>query len=129
MYCILAADDDPVQLDLRRILFESAGHRVIGVLTTRQTTRAVAAGEIQLVVMDLRFPNGEGKSDPLEGLQLIRNIRELDRTVPIIVLSGWPEDLEGTPEEQMVSRVMMKPVRPAQLLAAAQELLASRLPS
>jgi CheY-like chemotaxis protein len=123
MPCILAADDDAVQLDLRKCLLEGAGHEVVVALTTRQTARVVQGGGIHLVVMDLRFPNAEGKNDAGEGIHLIRRIRELDGNVPIIVLSGWPEELYGRPEEQMVSRIMPKPVKPATLLAAARELL------
>jgi CheY-like chemotaxis protein len=123
MYRILAADDDPLQLDLRKTVLESAGHAVVTALSVRATTRALERGKVDLVVMDLRFPNVEGEGDCREGMRLIRSIRELDGKVPIIVLSGWPEDLEGQPEEQMVSRIMMKPVRPKLLLAAARELL------
>jgi CheY-like chemotaxis protein len=123
MYRILAADDDVVQLDLRKALLESAGHQVILAVTARQTAREVERGQIHLVVMDLRFPNAEGKDDANEGMQLIRHIRQLDDSVPIIVLSGWPEELYGRPEERMVSRIMVKPVKPAMLLAAAGELL------
>ena len=125
MHRILAADDDVLQLELRKTLFEGEGHEVVAALTTRQTAREVKRGPIDLVVMDLRFPNAEGKADCREGLQLIRWIREIDSRVPIIVLSGWPEELEGRPEEQMVSRVMMKPVKAAMLLDAARELLAA----
>jgi CheY-like chemotaxis protein len=123
MYRILAADDDAVQLDLRKSLLEGAGHHVVATLTTGQTARELERGPIHLVVMDLRFPNADGRDDPKEGMQLIRRIRELDAKVPIIVLSGWPEDLDGQPEEQLVSRIMLKPVKPALLLAATRELL------
>ena len=123
MFRILAADDDPMQLDLRKMLFETAGHEVVGTVSVRATARAVQRGNIHLVVMDLRFPNEDGEGDPREGMQLIRRIRELNATVPIIVLSGWIEDIEGQPEEQMVSRVMTKPVKPEVLLEAARELL------
>jgi CheY-like chemotaxis protein len=123
MYRILAADDDPLQLDLRKTVLESAGHSVVTALSVRATTRALERHEIDLVVMDLRFPNVEGKKDSGEGKRLIRHIRELNSKVPIIVLSGWPEDLEGQPEEQMVSRIMVKPVKPKSLLQAARELL------
>jgi|SRR6516165_6006266 CheY-like chemotaxis protein len=123
MYRILAADDDPLQLDLRKTVLESAGHFVVTALSVRATTRALERDKVDLVVMDLRFPNVEGKKDSREGMRLIRQIRDLDSKVPIIVLSGWPEDLEGQPEEQMVSRVMLKPVKPKMLLEAARELL------
>jgi len=123
MFRILAADDDQVQLDLRGMLFESAGHEVVRAFSVRQTAHEMKRGQFHLVVMDLRFPNAEGKGDAREGMELIRQIRELNSTVPIIVLSGWPEDIEGQPEERMVSRVMLKPVRPDALLEAARELL------
>jgi CheY-like chemotaxis protein len=125
MYRILAADDDPLQLDLRRTILEAAGHQVVMALTTGQTAAELARGQFQLVIMDLCFPNDEGHPDAREGIQLIRRIRELDGTIPIIVLSGWPEDLDGQPEERMVSRVITKPVRPGVLLEAAHELLAA----
>jgi|ERR1051326_414877 two-component system response regulator FlrC len=123
MLRILTADDDPVQLDLRKALLEGAGYAVATALSVRETTRALERGGIDLVMMDLRFPGRDGKGDCREGIRLIRLIRELDSRVPIIVLSGWPEDLENTPEERMVSRVMLKPVKPAHLLAATAELL------
>jgi CheY-like chemotaxis protein len=123
MFRILAADDDVVQLDLRKTVLETAGHQVVVALTVRQTAREIQRRPFDLVVMDLRFPNAEGVGDAREGMQLIRQIRELDGKVPIIVLSGWPEELYGQPEEQMVSRVMMKPVKPKVLLEAARELL------
>ena len=123
MYRILAADDDPLQLDLRRTIFETAGHHVVMAFSAGQTAREMERGEFHLVVMDLRFVNADGKPDHREGLRLIRRIREIDGRVPIIVLSGWPEELDGRPEEQMVSRVMTKPVKPAMLLEAARELL------
>ena len=123
MHRILAADDDVLQLELRKTLFEGEGHEVVATLTTRQTARELQRGSIDLIVMDLRFPNEEGKADCREGLQLIRWIREINSRVPIIVLSGWPDELEGQPEEQMVSRVMMKPVKATALLETARELL------
>jgi len=123
MYRILAADDDPLQLDLRKTVLESDGHTVVTALSVRATTRELERSKVDLVVMDLRFPNVQGQGDCREGMRLIRNIRELDGGVPIIVLSGWPEDLQGQPEEKMVSRVLLKPVAPRDLLAVAREFL------
>ena len=65
-----------------------------------------------VLIMDLRFP------DLRVGLALIRRVRELDSTVPVIVLSGWPQDLYGQPEEAMVARILVKPIPPAELIAA-----------
>jgi ActR/RegA family two-component response regulator len=65
--------------------------------------------------MDLRLPEAE------DGLALIREFRSAAADVRIIVLAGWPLDLEGTPEAQMVNLVLGKPIRTAQLVSALAE--------
>ena len=41
----------------------------------------------------------------------------------MIVLSGWPEELYGQPEEHMVSRILLKPVNTPILLETIRELV------
>jgi hypothetical protein len=43
----------------------------------------------------------------------------------VVVLSGWPEELYGEPEEQMVSRVIIKPICSRDLLNLIDELVAA----
>ena len=119
---ILVADDDAIQLDLRRLLLEAAGHEVVLALEPSGALEQLDRGW-DLLIMDLRFLNCAGVPDPREGLALIRRIRELGNQVPVVVLSGWPEDLYGQPEEKLVSRVMVKPVPARALLAAIAELV------
>jgi CheY-like chemotaxis protein len=121
---ILVADDDVLQLDLRKQLLEIAGYQVEIALTAHQTVRHLETAPADLVIMDLRFPNEMGEPDAREGMALIRRIRDLGCSVPVIVLSGWPEDLYGQPEEQLVSRILLKPVRTRELLHAIRDLLA-----
>jgi len=121
---ILVADDDAVQLDLRKQVLEIAGYQVEIALSARQTVRRLEKQPADLVVLDLRFPNAAGKPDAREGIALIRRIRDLGCSAPVIVLSGWPEDLYGQPEEQLVSRILLKPVRTGEFLDAIRELLA-----
>jgi CheY-like chemotaxis protein len=121
---ILIADDDPVQLELRRDLLLSEGHDVTIALTAAQTMRRLQTRAADLIIMDLRFPNAEGESDSREGLALIRRIRDVGCTAPVLVISGWPADLEGQPEEGMVSRILLKPVKPAALMHAVREMIA-----
>jgi CheY-like chemotaxis protein len=121
---ILVADDNWQQLELRKLLLEQVGHQVAVAWSVRETMRQVELGKAELVIMDLRFPNAAGEPDANEGLALIRQIRESGCRAPLIVLSGWPEELYGSPEESMVSRVMMKPVKARALLDAIAELVA-----
>ena len=119
---ILVADDDLVQLDLRRQLLEMAGHEVSLAFSPGEALMHLNRGWANLLIMDLRFPNVSGEPDSREGLRLIRCLREQGCETPVVVLSGWPEDLYGRPEEKMVSRVMVKPVASRELLAAISEL-------
>ncbi len=119
---ILVADDDQQQLDLRKLLLEQAGHEVDLALDALETMRHLEHGQADLIIMDLRFPNASGVPDSAEGLALIRRIRDVGCRAPVIVLSGWPIDLYGQPEEQLVSRIMVKPVKPADLMETIQDL-------
>ncbi|MBZ5577503.1 MAG: response regulator [Acidobacteriia bacterium] len=117
---ILVADDDSRQLELRARLLEASGHQVDVAFSPSEAMRQLGSAEV--VIMDLRFPNAQGQPDAAEGLKLIRQIRATGCRAPVIVISGWPEDLESSPEAQLVSRVMVKPVGMAALLAAVAEL-------
>lgn len=119
---ILVADDDLVQLELRRKLLELAGHEVFLAFSPAEALLHLKRGWANLIIMDLRFPNVAGEPDSREGLKLIRRLREQGCETPVVVLSGWPEDLYGQPEEKMVSRVMVKPVASRELLEMIQAL-------
>jgi len=117
---ILVVDDDASQLELRCQLLASGGHEVVPAFSPSEAMRQLVSAD--LVMMDLRFPNAWGEDDPAEGLALIRHIRESGGT-PIIVLSGWPEYLEGQREVRLVSRVLSKPIGLVLLLQAIADAL------
>jgi CheY-like chemotaxis protein len=123
---ILVADDDLEQVLLRKDLLEAGGYEVDVALCTNTTAQMVERGGADLVIMDLRFANALGEPDSRQGLALIRRIRELGCQAPVIVLSGWPEDLYGQPEEHLVSKVIVKPVPVHVLLSAVAELTGLR---
>ncbi len=119
---ILVTDDDLTQLDLRKRLLEAAGHEVAMALNSHDTLRELERGWPQLVIMDLRLANEAGEPDAREGMALIRHIHQGWDRMPLIVLSGWPDVLYGQPEEEMISRLMVKPVSSRELLQAVDEL-------
>ena len=104
------------------MLLEAAGHEVYLACSATQVVRRLHEAGADLVILDLRFPNAKGVPDSREGLALIRSIHDAGGT-PMLVLCGWPEDLDGQPEERMVRRVMLKPVKAAALVQAVREIL------
>jgi CheY-like chemotaxis protein len=113
---ILIVDDDPDQLKIYPELLETAGHEVQIAWGAAQVVQRAPWAD--LIMMDLRIPEAS------DGMALIRRIRESRYTRPVIVVSGWPDEIYGQPEEQMVSRVMVKPVMIAVLFETIAELTA-----
>jgi len=111
------ADDCVEQVTLQGRLLETLGHQVDTALSPSEALRQLARSMPDLIVMDLRFPTAA------EGLALIRAVREAGYRRPLIVLSGWPDDLYCAPEEGMVSRIVVKGSVRA-LLQTVAELLA-----
>ena len=118
---ILVVDDDASQLELRCQLLAIGGHEVVPAFSPSEAMGQLATAD--LVMMDLNFPSARGKDDPAEGLALIRRIREGGSRVPIIVVSGWPDSLDGQPEAQQVARVLSKPIGLEALLQAIADVL------
>ena len=107
---VLLVDDDAAALDLRKIILERDGHQ-IWIASEPDSARALFFEMLpKCVVVDLRLPEAE------DGLALIREFRAAAPEVRIIVLAGWPLDLEGSPEAQMVNLVLAKPIRTATLV-------------
>ena len=115
---ILVVDDDPDQLEVRALVLEAEGHEVTSARNRRQAAEAFHRTTPDIVLMDLRLPRTE------DGLALIEALRALSSTVPIIVLSGWTDDLRNHPSLRLINEVMPKPVRTQHLLGHIRRLTA-----
>ena len=111
---LLVVDDDPAQIKIWRLLLEASGHEVESAESLEAALAQLAAVAPDVLIMDLRLPELK------EGLVLIRQAGERNAT-RILVMSGWPRDLETLPEGELVCRVLAKPVRPATLLRTIKE--------
>jgi len=107
---VLVVDDDPDQVEIRKLLLERSGYEVDTAVSAEEALRLLSQSPPRLVVMDLRLPRAE------DGQTLIRTIRELSPATRILVLTGWSSDLSAMPEMSMVDRCLRKPVRSVELL-------------
>jgi len=81
---VLIADDTAFVRDRFRTALEGAGHRAVTVQTGQELLSTLRSPEqrIDLVVLDLRLPNGRG-------IDLVRSLRRVaPETPPIVVFSG-----------------------------------------
>ncbi|MFN7935670.1 MAG: response regulator [Bryobacteraceae bacterium] len=113
---VLVVDDDPEQLEIRRLLLERIGHMVWTSASAEEAWTHFAEHQPKLVILDLRLPRTE------DGLQLIRRMRAASHDARLLVLSGWTHDLENMPESAMVDHVLLKPVRSSLLLQMVAKL-------
>lgn len=115
---ILVVEDDADQREIRRLILERSGHTVAAAASSSDALAHVEAHDADCVLMDLRLPR------PADGLRLIEDIRARDQRLPVVVLSGWPEDLEQSPLASRVSATLKKPVETDRLLRTINRLLA-----
>jgi DNA-binding response OmpR family regulator len=115
---LLLVDDNTQLLSFYRLVLEQAGHHVSTAETCTQALEIFDLSHPEIVLIDLRVPELK------DGLGLIRAVKDRARQprTKMIVLSGWVEDLAGTPEESAVDRVLPKPVRMHVLLRSIAEL-------
>jgi uncharacterized protein (TIGR02266 family) len=79
---VLVADDTAFVRDRFREAIEAAGHRAVTADSARQLLGAVRENpSIDLLVMDLRLPQGRG-------IPLLQAVRQLDTRLRILVFSG-----------------------------------------
>ena len=122
MASILLVDDDRVQSLTRKAILQQTGHEIVvadGAISALQMLReGVLAHGMHLIVTDHLMPK-------MNGPEFVTEIRRLDATIPILVLSGLPSaesDYEGL---SVVFRV--KPFPPPELIALARDLIADCL--
>jgi CheY-like chemotaxis protein len=119
---ILLVDDDPLVLRSLRDSLEIDGHEVEtaegGQLGIDTFASALQGGRgFDAVVTDLGMPYVDGR-------KVAANIRQLDGSVPIVMLTGWGHRLIATDDmPEHVDRVISKPPRMSQLRIALAELL------
>lgn len=120
MALILVIDDDEMVRSTVRASLEGAGHRVAEAGDGRVGLTQFRAASYDLVIVDLYMPD-------IEGLQTIREIRQLNPVVPIIAMSGGGSRGETrylkVALEFGASRALGKPFTRTALMKEVTELL------
>jgi EAL domain-containing protein (putative c-di-GMP-specific phosphodiesterase class I) len=81
-HVLVVDDDDAVRKALSRTM-TSLGHRVTVATSGEEALRAVSAGTFDVILSDIQMPG-------LDGLQLLRRVREHDLDVPVVLMTGAP---------------------------------------
>ncbi len=82
---VLVVDDETDFLATYERLLRREGFDVVTVTSRAAGLAALATETLQLVISDLRLPDGDG-------LDVVRAARGLGVPVPVIVVTGYPSD-------------------------------------
>jgi PAS domain S-box-containing protein len=118
---VLVVDDEPKVLTTLTELLLRTGHMVESAPSGAEALRAYTPGRFDIVLSNLGMAG-------MNGWELAERLRERDRAVIILFITGWGlrEEDKGRLAALRVRRCLYKPVQPAELDAAIQEALAAR---
>ncbi|HZT87641.1 MAG TPA: response regulator [Stellaceae bacterium] len=112
---VLIADDDPLFSHSLIALLESKGYSVETAATGQEALDKLAAGGVDCLLLDVRMPI-------LSGLEVYLRMKEANRLVPTILVTGYAGDDEANRLGSMTQGLLVKPFDPAVLLHAMAEL-------
>src|SRR5574340_177112 len=88
---LLCIDDDVQCLEIRKILLEISGYRVLTALSGADGLRLFRSQPIDAVVLDYQMPG-------MNGGEVAVRMKDLRPEIPILILSAFPELPEGSPQ-------------------------------
>jgi CheY-like chemotaxis protein len=98
---ILLVDDNFDGLMARRSVLEELGYKVIPACCGGEALQLVEQQRVDLVITDY-------KMDPVDGLELIHRLRKNDVVAPVILLTGFANNLGLSPENTGANVVLQK---------------------
>jgi CheY-like chemotaxis protein len=112
---ILCVDDEPLGLQVRKMLLEYKGYEVLTALNGPEGLQLFAANPIQAVVLDYTMPG-------MNGAEVAAEMKRLKPGVKILLLSAYVD----VPEEVLkhVDKRVVKGIAPTAFLEDLRQLLA-----
>jgi CheY-like chemotaxis protein len=111
---LLLIDDDAVVRQTLGQLLRTAGHTVVEAESGPHGLEVLQARAVHCVLTDLGMPE-------MTGWEVARAVKAFHPGIPVILLTGWGESqAAGAVDGRLADRILGKPVRLADLLAAIQ---------
>jgi sigma-B regulation protein RsbU (phosphoserine phosphatase) len=117
---VLIADDQKHIVEALQLLLKGRGFLTEVVNDPAHLLRAVEAGQFDAVLMDLNYTRDT--TSGAEGLDVLSQIRSMNKLLPVIVLTGWGSlDLAVEAMRRGASDFVQKPWENPQLLQKLQD--------
>jgi excisionase family DNA binding protein len=100
---ILVVDDEPIIGNLFQASLDKSAYKVTTCLDSTEALFLVSNNPYDLIFLDLVMPG-------LDGSELFRHIRDVDQSVPVVIITGYPDsDLMNRAMQHGPFLVMKKP--------------------
>lgn len=122
---VLIVDDEPNIRKILRLALTKVGHDVVEADSGEKAIEVLEADDnplmMDLILCDLRMPH-------FNGMETIAYFRSRYPSVPVIVLTGYPDDrIAASLLQQGVADYLVKPVPKVELLASVAAAMESRI--
>ncbi|MEC4681904.1 MAG: response regulator [Nitrospirota bacterium] len=121
---VLVVDDEPDVRKVVRMTLEKAGYDVVEAEDGEKAIAEIKKGEhsilLNLIITDIRMPN-------MNGIDVLNYYRKEWPSIPIIVLTGFPDlDMATMMLQHGISDYLVKPVEAEKLRAAVAKAFEQR---
>lgn len=116
----MVVEDDTDILTLTRYALERAGHEVIGASSAEEAVEELERRRPDMIFLDIRLPG-------MDGWQFLQHVRAEPETteVPVVIMSAHTSPDTLTRARHEASGHLVKPFRPAELVAWVDRALAN----
>jgi len=111
---VLCVEDDPDTREMLRIMLQERGCRFTAVDNCRDALRLIEQADLSLVLMDNLLPDGNG-------IDLCRTVREFNKNLPVVFLSGSNPDERERAMEAGANAFLTKPFALEELFAVLSD--------
>jgi len=103
---VLVVEDDDKQRHIICLILANAGYGTVEAVSVKTALMHLDIIDLSAIVLDLRLPNGHGR-------KVVEALIEKRDDVPVVVLSGFPEDAPtGFPVTAVVDKILDRRAKP-----------------
>ena len=115
---ILVIDDDASVLRMVRLGLEDEGYTVLSAANPREGIKTFEeqARNISLVLLDFHMPD-------MNGDRVFDALRKIDPQAPVLLITGFCEDMQNTALQTKVRGCMLKPFPLGDLIGKVREII------
>jgi len=116
---ILIVEDEEIARDVLIQALEILGYGTVGAINGRHALEQLALNHIDLILTDIYMPE-------LNGLELLRKLREDGNEIPVILITGFDADeAKQVAEDYRAAALLLKPFRLVQLKDLLENIFAT----